>query len=67
LLTVVAADLLCLSQLPIYSDMKLVKMRLGNKMEDEFLRDCLISYIEREIALEFTTDTLIDDSDARKK
>jgi hypothetical protein len=36
-------------------------------MEDEFLRDCLIIYIEREIALEFTTDKLIDDFDARKK
>jgi hypothetical protein len=47
--------------------MKHMKMRLRNKMEDEFLRDCLISYIEREIALVFTTDTLIDDSDARKK
>ena len=36
-------------------------------MEDEFLRDCLIIYIEREIALKFTTDTLIDDFDARKR
>jgi len=29
-------------------------------MEDEFMRDCLIIYIEKEIAIEFTTDTLID-------
>jgi hypothetical protein len=41
--------------------MKLVKTRLRNKMGDEFLRDCLIIYIEKEIAIEFTTDTLIDD------
>ena len=50
-----------------FSTMKLVKTRLRNKMEDEFLRDCLIIYIEREIAMEFTTDTLIDEFDARKK
>jgi hypothetical protein len=33
-------------------------------MEDGFLRDCLIIYIENEIAMEFTTDELIDDFDA---
>jgi hypothetical protein len=44
-----------------FSSMKLVKTRLRNKMGDEFLRDCLIIYIEKEIAIEFTTDTLIDD------
>jgi hypothetical protein len=43
-----------------FSAMKLVKTRLRNKMGDEFLRDCLIIYIEKEIAIEFTTDTLID-------
>ena len=45
---------------PAFSAMKLVKTRLRNKMGDEFLRDCLIIYIEKEIAIEFTTDTLID-------
>ena len=50
-----------------FSAMKVVKTRLRNKLEDEFLIDCLIIYIEREIALEFTTDKLIDDFDARKK
>ena len=43
-----------------FSATKLVKTRLRNKMGDEFLRDCLIIYIEKEIAMEFTTDTLID-------
>ena len=43
-----------------FSATKLVKTRLRNKMEDEFMRDCLIIYIEKEIAIEFTTDTLID-------
>jgi hypothetical protein len=41
--------------------MKLVKTGLRNKMGDEFLRDCLIIYIEKEIAIEFTIDTLIND------
>lgn len=50
-----------------FSAMKLVKSRLRNKMEDEFPRDCLIIYIEREIALKFSTDTLIDEFDARKR
>jgi hypothetical protein len=34
--------------------MKLVKTRLLNKMGDELLKDCLIIYIEKEIAIEFT-------------
>jgi hypothetical protein len=50
-----------------FSAMKLVKTRLRNKMEDEFLRDCLIIYIERDIVFKFSTDTLIDEFDARKK
>jgi hypothetical protein len=41
--------------------MKLVKTRLRNKMEDGFLRDCLIIHIEKKIAMEFTTEQLIDD------
>jgi hypothetical protein len=35
-------------------------------MEDEFLRNCLIIYIEKEIAMEFTTNELIDDFDEIK-
>jgi hypothetical protein len=30
-------------------------------MEDAFLRDCLVIYIERELAIQFTTDAIIDD------
>jgi hypothetical protein len=37
--------------------MKLVKTRLRNKMEDGFLR----YHIEKKIAMEFTTEQLIDD------
>ena len=46
--------------------MKLLKTRLQNKMEDDFLRDCMIIYIEREIAMKFTTDSIIDDLYAKK-
>jgi hypothetical protein len=49
-----------------FSAMKLIKTRLRNKMVDEFLRDCLIIYIEKEIALEFTIDSIIDDFNAKK-
>ena len=48
-----------------FSAMKLLKTRLRNKMED-FLRDCMIVYIEREIAMKFTTDSIIDDLYAKK-
>jgi hypothetical protein len=30
-------------------------------MEDGFLRDCLVLYIEREIATKVTTDSIMDD------
>jgi hypothetical protein len=49
-----------------FSAMKLVKTRKRNKMEDEFLRDCPVLYIEREIAVEISTDSIIDDFDAVK-
>ena len=41
--------------------MKIVKTRLRNKMKDEFLSDNLGVYIEREIAENFTTDSIILD------
>ncbi|KAJ1289910.1 hypothetical protein BS78_02G201200 [Paspalum vaginatum] len=50
-----------------FSAMKLVKTRLRNKMEDEYLRDCLLIYIEKEKALEFAIDTLIDYFSAKKR
>jgi len=46
--------------------MKLLKTRLRNKMEDEFLRDCMLIYIEKEIAIKFTTDSIIDDLYTKK-
>ena len=44
-----------------FSAMKLVKNRLRTKMNDDFLADCLVLYIEREIAECFTFDSIIDD------
>ena len=43
-----------------FSAMKIIKTRLRNKMEDDYLRDAMIVYIEKEIAQTFTTDTIID-------
>jgi hypothetical protein len=47
-----------------FSTIKLVKTRLRSRMEDEFLRNCLITYIEKETTIQFATDKLIDDFDA---
>ncbi|KAL4580091.1 hypothetical protein LXL04_016269 [Taraxacum kok-saghyz] len=41
--------------------MKIVKTRLRNTMNDDFLKNCLLVNIEREIADIFSTDTIIDD------
>jgi hypothetical protein len=41
--------------------MKIVKTRLRNRMEDDFLVNYLIVYIEKEIAVRFTIDMIIDD------
>ena len=41
--------------------MKLVKIQLRNKMEYTFLVDCLVVYIEKEIAKSISTTTLIED------
>jgi hypothetical protein len=44
-----------------FSAMKIVKTRLRNQMEDDFLANYLIVYIEKEIAERFTSDMIIDD------
>ncbi|KAK8316690.1 hypothetical protein V6Z11_A13G057000 [Gossypium hirsutum] len=44
-----------------FSVMKIVKTRLRNKMEDEFLTDNLIVYVEREIAKNFDLDSIFSD------
>jgi hypothetical protein len=44
-----------------FSAMKIVKTRLHNKMDDEFLADNLVVYIEREISESFNSDLILDD------
>jgi hypothetical protein len=44
-----------------FSAMKIVKIRLHNKMENEFLVDNLLVYIEREISERFNSDLILDD------
>ena len=41
--------------------MKLVKTTFWDKMEDEFLVDCLNIYIERELARNINSDSIIND------
>ena len=40
--------------------MQLLKTRLRNKMDDEFLADNMIVYIEKEIAGNFTIEMIMD-------
>ncbi|CAH9134047.1 unnamed protein product [Cuscuta epithymum] len=44
-----------------FSAMSIMKTTLRNKMEDEYLTDCLLVYIEKQIAKKFSVDSLIDD------
>ena len=41
--------------------MKLLKTTLRNKMEDDFLTDCMTLYIERELALTIDVDYVVDE------
>ncbi|KAL8127682.1 hypothetical protein AgCh_014551 [Apium graveolens] len=43
-----------------FSAMKIMKTSLRNRMEDEFLRDYLIVYIEKEIAETISAEEIID-------
>ena len=44
-----------------FSAMKHVKTRLHNRMEDEFLADNLVVYIEKEIAKNFIVEMIMDE------
>ncbi|KAG6660505.1 hypothetical protein CIPAW_03G111900 [Carya illinoinensis] len=44
-----------------FSVMKIVKIRLRNKIEDEFLANNLVIYIKKEIAKNFDLDSILDD------
>ncbi|KAL5859770.1 hypothetical protein ACOSQ4_001066 [Xanthoceras sorbifolium] len=49
-----------------FSAMKLVKTPLRSKMEDDFLTDCLVVYIEREIADTIDLEYIINEFDGIK-
>jgi len=44
-----------------FSAMKIIKNKLRNKMEAEFLASTMIIYIERDIATSFSSDSIIED------
>ena len=44
-----------------FSAMNVIKTDLRNKMEDEFLSDTMMLFIERDIAATISTDSIIDD------
>ena len=43
-----------------FSAMKLIKTAHRNKMENEFLSNCMVIYIEREIADNIDSDAIVD-------
>ena len=50
-----------------FSIMKIIKTKLRNKMEDNFLNDCLTVYIEKEVAEKFSSDSIIDEFSSMKE
>ena len=50
-----------------FSAMKIVKIRLRNRMEDDFLANYLIVHIVKEIAERFTIDMIINNLNSIKK
>jgi len=50
-----------------FSVMNIVKTRLCNRIDDDFLANYLIVYIKKEIAERFTIDMIIDDFYFMKK
>jgi len=50
-----------------YSAMKIIKNKLRNKMEAEFLASPMIIYIERDIVTSFNSDSIIEDFKSLKE
>ena len=50
-----------------FSAMKIIKNKLRNKMEAEFLASTMIIYIERNIATSFSSDSIIEDFKSLKE
>ncbi|XVF66635.1 hypothetical protein PTKIN_Ptkin10aG0052700 [Pterospermum kingtungense] len=61
---------LCISTATIeraFSAMNLLKTRIQNKMDNAFLVDSLVVYIEREIANSIDVDSMIDEFDTKPR
>ena len=50
-----------------FSAMKVVKTNFRNKMENDFLTDSLLLYIEKDIASTFSLDSIVDDFEDLKE
>ena len=50
-----------------FSAMNVIKTDLRNKMEEEFLSDAMMLFIERDIAATISTDSIIDDFEDLKR
>ena len=50
-----------------FSAMNVIKTDLRNKMEDEFLSDTMMLFIERDIATTISMDSIIDDFEDLKR
>ena len=50
-----------------FSAMNVIKIDIRNKMEDEFLLDTMMLFIERDIAVTISTDSIIDDFEDLKR
>ena len=51
----------------VFSAMKIVKTKLCSEMEDEFLANSLITYIQKDITKLFDDDSIIDAFDLKKE
>ena len=49
-----------------FSIIKIIKNEFCNKMKDEFLANCMVVYIERDIAETFDSNSIIEDFSALK-
>ena len=50
-----------------FSVMNVIKTDLRNKMEDEFLLDAMMLFIDRDITATISTDSIIDDFEDLKR
>ena len=50
-----------------FSAMNVIKTELRNKMEDEFLLNAMMLFIDKDIAATISTDSIIDDLEDLKR